>query len=97
MGYTLRFRKGDETSPLIDFTYGYNIYRGVFDPMIHKDKSGAEMAIVLNCAITVLEAKHPIRHSSRDLLKASSGNLEILLRALLEDATAYSDWTFYVE
>ena len=97
MGYSLYFSNGDERTNQIDYVYGYNLYRDVFDPVQHKGKTGTEMVVVLNKAIGVLHAKHPIRHSFRDLLKVSSGNLEILLKTLLETATKYPEWAFQVE
>ena len=97
MGYTLCFRKEHEVSASVEYAYGYNMYRDVFDPMAHKGKSGSEMAVIFHRSIEILHAKHPIRFSSRDLLKISSGNLEILLNTLLETANKHTDWTFSVE
>lgn len=97
MGYTLSFRKEDEVSASIEYAYGYNMYRDVFDPTAHKGKSGSEMIPIFHRSIEILHAKHPIRFSSRDLLKISSGNLEILLKTLLETANKHTDWTFSVE
>jgi hypothetical protein len=78
-------------------SYGYNLYRNVFDPVTNNGKSGEEMVIILNKALQHIEAKYPIRSSMRDLLKPTTGNLEILLRALLEDAQTHTDWIFHAE
>ncbi len=96
MGYTLLFKNGDETSESIEYAYGYNMYRNVFDPESHVNKTGTEMSAVLEKAISILEATHPIRSSSRNLLNTSSGNLEVLLRSLRELASKHSNWTFQV-
>lgn len=97
MGYSLLFKHETHATKIIDMSYGFNSYRDIFDPILHKGKTGEEMVTVLNKALLHIEAKHPIRSSTRDLLKPSTGNLEILLRSLLEEAKTNQSWIFHVE
>ena len=97
MGFTLSFKHEKESTTAIEMSYGYNAYRDVFDPELFKGKTGAEMVDVLKRAIQILEAKHPIRTSTRNLLKPSSGNFEVILRTLLDDASTHAEWIFNVD
>lgn len=97
MGYSLQFKHEENSTTVIDMSYGYNLYRNIFDPVVYNGKSSEEMVIILNKALQHIEAKYPIRSSMRDLLKPTTGNLEILLRALLEDAQTHPSWIFHVE
>lgn len=97
MGYSLLFKHESNTTKIVEMSYGYNLYRNIFDPTPHKGKSGEEMTAVLNNALEHIDAKYRIRSSTRDLLKPSIGNLEILLRTLLEEAKTNPTWIFHVE
>jgi hypothetical protein len=99
MGFTVSFIDPETKAqtPKTDISYHYNQFRDVFDVLDAKKATGADLVKRLDRALLVLAAKHPIRSSSRDLLKASAGNFEQILNALKADADAHPTWSFHVE
>ncbi len=99
MGYTVTFVDPETKAQTAktEISYNYNQFRDVFDVLDANKALGVDLVKRLDRALLVLAAKHPIRSSSRDLLKASAGNFEQILNALKTEAEAHPTWIFHVE
>lgn len=99
MGYSLWFQntENNDKTASIDLAYGFNIYRNLFDPNGNKGKTGSEMVVMIDEALTAIQTKYSIRQSSRNLLNPTIGNLEQILRTLRCDAETHGDWVFQFE
>ncbi len=99
MGFTVCFVDPETKAQTAktDISYHYNQFRDAFDVPDANKTAGADLVKRLDRALLVLAAKHPIRSSSRDLLKASAGNFEQILNALKAEASAHPSWIFQVE